>query len=85
MGAMPTATGRRADVTNREVAEVLGVTHSMISRIRSGDRSPSLDLMTRIAFEFKWPLEDQGNERRLGTYRHGFEEHLSREYNRPLV
>lgn len=71
-----------ADVTNREVGEVLGVTHSMISRIRSGSRKPSLALMTRIEYEFHWSVQSQAHNLILGTYESEFEQVLSREYGR---
>lgn len=44
-----------------EAAVVLGVSAATVSRICSGDRRPSLDLMLKIRDEWNWKLEDQGN------------------------
>lgn len=47
------------DVTNVAVAEVLGVDHSTVSRIRSGQRYPSRELMRRISEKFNWKVVHQ--------------------------
>lgn len=84
MVTMQASYPKRACVTNREVAELLGVTHSAISRIRSGDRMPSLDLMVEVSIKLNWAVEEQAYNRRLNTYRYEFEEVLAREYDRPF-
>lgn len=43
--------------TNVEIAERLGLDHSMISRMRIGDRVGSIDVLSRISTEFDTPLE----------------------------
>jgi len=44
-------------MSNEEFGRRIGVSHSMASRIRSGDRLPSVATMQRIADEFEIPLE----------------------------
>lgn len=39
-------------ITNREFGERIGVTHSMASRIRHGQRLPGVSTMERISEEF---------------------------------
>lgn len=70
MGTMPST---RPVVTNEAVAKRLGLTHSAISRIRSGDRLPSFDTMVRIDAEYDWPIQDQTDARLLGSYHVEFE------------
>lgn len=59
--------------TNQEVADRLGLTHSAISRIRSGQRLPSFQVMNRIATEYDWPLKSQVEARIHDTYAEQFE------------
>ncbi len=42
-----------ATMTNKELGEKIGCSHSMASRLRSGKRLPSLSLLNRIAEAFK--------------------------------
>lgn len=70
----------RATVTNQRVAEDLGITHSAVSRIRSGDRTPSLDVMLKMHEEWEWPLEVQALSRSLGKYAEDFEAVLAKRY-----
>lgn len=70
MGAMPST---RPVVTNEAVAKRLGLTHSAISRIRSGDRMPSFHTMQVIEVEFGWSIADQSEARRLDQYASEFE------------
>lgn len=69
----------KATVTNQRVADDLGITHSMVSRIRSGDRIPSLDVMLKI-HEWGWGLEKQALAKTLGTYAADFEALLVTHY-----
>lgn len=46
-----------APLSNEEFGRRIGVTHSMASRIRSGDRLPSVKVMTKISEELDIPLE----------------------------
>lgn len=47
------------DVTNTAVADKLAVDHSTISRIRSGQRYPSRELMRKISEQFNWRMSEQ--------------------------
>ena len=46
-------------LTNQRVAELIGLTYSAISRLRSGDRQPSITTMYAIESVFDWPVVDQ--------------------------
>lgn len=46
-------------LSNIALGDSLGVSHATISRIRSGDRTPSVDLMLRISKLMDWALEEQ--------------------------
>lgn len=59
--------------TNTEIASLIGLSHSGVSRIRSGHRLPSLQAMRRIEQEFNWPLNAQAVARERGTYAVEFE------------
>lgn len=43
--------------TNAEIASRLGVSHSTVSRMRSGKRIGSPEVLVRISTEFDVPLE----------------------------
>ena len=53
----------RTEVTNQAVADDLSVSHATISRIRSGDRMPGLDLMLKIEKLTGWKLSAQAKAR----------------------
>lgn len=72
----------RAQVTNQKVAEDLGITHSMVSRIRSGDREPSLSLMMQIAQLFGWSLDSQATAISNDRYGEEFEWELKDHYDK---
>lgn len=78
-------TMEKALVTNRRVGEDLGVSHATISRIRSGDRVPSLALMGKIERLTRWKLDRQVRARIEGKYAAQFEVALSRHYDPSLV
>lgn len=63
----------RAPVTNERVAELLGVHHSMVSRLRSGERFPSVQLMTKIEEIFRWKMSAQAKVFATPGYARGFE------------
>jgi transcriptional regulator with XRE-family HTH domain len=44
-------------MSNTEFGDRIGVTHSMASRIRSGQRLPSRKVALAMHREFGWPLE----------------------------
>jgi transcriptional regulator with XRE-family HTH domain len=76
----PTETPVARTLTNRRVAQLLDLTHSGVSRIRSGDRLPSIDLMSTIAKVLDWPVNEQFAARDKGrdAYKTGFEEAVRR-------
>jgi len=47
--------------TNAQVAEKLGVSHSTVSRMRTGKRIGSPEVLSRISSEFEIPLADVMN------------------------
>lgn len=65
--------------TNAEVGEKIGLTHSGVSRIRSGDRLPSLDTMAAIERAFGWSRAAQLQARDEGKYAQAFENVIRRE------
>lgn len=54
--------------TNRDVAERLGLTHSGVSRLRTGDRLASVPTMSRIEAVYGWSIQDQVEARAAGKY-----------------
>lgn len=78
MGAMGNV---RAQVTNQKVADELGITHSAVSRIRSGDRLPSLQLVRRINHVYGWSVEEQISDLDPHRYAEAFERLLVRRYD----
>lgn len=71
----------RAPVTNQRVADDLGVTHSAISRIRSGDRLPSLQLVRRIDAVLGWAVDEQVSSLDPEVYAKNFENLLAKRYD----
>lgn len=67
----------RAKVSNVDVGEVLDVAHTTVSRYRSGDRIPSLDVMLKIAEEYNWDLTLQALSKKVGRWHEGFEAALA--------
>lgn len=72
--------------TNREVGDRIGLSHSSVSRIRAGERIPSIDVMQVIAREYGWSLDDQAAARALQVknpagraYVRGFEQAVGAE------
>lgn len=45
-------------LTNTEVADRLGVHHSYVSRMRSGERLASVSMLSRISEEYGVPVEE---------------------------
>jgi len=69
-----------AAATNVQVAQAIGMTHSGVSRIRSGDRLPSVEKMVEIAAALGWSVEDQVKARTEGKYAEQFEAILAKKY-----
>lgn len=72
--------GTRAAVTNERVAKDLGLTHSAVSRIRSGDRNTSIKIMQVIAEQLHWSVDDQAYSMSYGNFAVDFERALERHY-----
>jgi transcriptional regulator with XRE-family HTH domain len=70
----------RAEVTNQQIANDLGITNAGISRIRSGGRIPSLELMLKIERLTRWKLSSQATAKQDGTYAAKLEVALQRHY-----
>jgi transcriptional regulator with XRE-family HTH domain len=58
--------------TNKSTAERIGLTHSTVSRIRNGQRFPSIAVMGKIEAETGWKVADQVAARLGGTYAETF-------------
>jgi hypothetical protein len=63
-------------VTNRAVAITLQLSESGVSRLRSGDRLPSLGLMQKIEAAYGWTVQDQSNARAAGRWTDTFNSRL---------
>lgn len=50
---------RESGVTNPEIARQLDLSDSAVSRIRSGNRYPSLDVMRKMEAAYSWPVAEQ--------------------------
>lgn len=61
--------------TNQVIADAIGLTHSGVSRIRNGNRLPSLEIMQNIERAYGWSLKDQAEARERGMF------HYAREFN----
>jgi len=55
-------------VTNQELGELIGLSHSSVSRLRSGERGTSTTVMLRVEEALGWDLHDQIKSRDDGTY-----------------
>lgn len=54
-----TTTPINGPLTNEQVADLIGLTHSAVSRLRSGSRQPSMKTMFTVEAAFDWPAADQ--------------------------
>lgn len=59
---------KNEQLTNEQIANLIGLTHSAISRLRSGDRKPGVSTMFAIEAAFGWPAADQLQIRMLGKH-----------------
>lgn len=69
-----------AAVTNMEVGTLIDMGYTGISRLRSGDRNPSIAAMLRIERAFGWSLVDQVHARERGEFGKAFEQTLINRY-----
>jgi len=72
-----TAASSPPRVTNQELGEAIGLSHSSVSRLRSGERGTSTTVMLRIEAEFGWNLHDQLKRRDDGSYAAELERRLA--------
>jgi transcriptional regulator with XRE-family HTH domain len=63
--------------SNEAVGRWLGVSHATISRYRSGDRFPEMDVLARIAEKTGWTMDDQYAAYQKGTYPSEFAKRVS--------
>lgn len=65
-------------MTQTRLASELGVSLATVSRVRSQDRNPTLDLMSRISKVYGWPIGEQATAWEAGKWLHGFEDLIQR-------
>ncbi len=58
-------------ISNQEFARAVGISVSMASRLRSGVRLPSADLIDRISGYFNLPVQEVYDARRKGPQAFG--------------
>lgn len=46
-------------MTNEAIGQMIGLSHSAVSRLRRGQRLPSVPIMVAIELEFGWLVADQ--------------------------
>jgi transcriptional regulator with XRE-family HTH domain len=61
-----------------ETARALDCSLATVSRIASGERTPSLELMAEIRRVLRWSIEAQADEVRAGTYAATFKDKMER-------
>lgn len=66
-----TATPFEGGYTNRELGEAIGCHHSMASRIVTGQRLPSIDLIDKISTAFGIPMKPLLDARKKGAAEFG--------------
>lgn len=63
---------------NSEMATALEVSEATVSRIASGERRPSLDLMYKVRQTLRWGIEAQADAVIRGTYAAEFKRRMER-------
>lgn len=58
-------------ITNREIGERIGLSVASVSRLRSGERTPSLDVMVLIEKEYGFTVQQQVDAREIDRGRDG--------------
>lgn len=59
--------------SNITIGKKIGMSHSGVCRLRMGNRFPSSEAARRIEEALNWPIVDQFNAIRNGTYAEEFE------------
>lgn len=65
-------------MNQQEAAEALGCSEATVSRICSGERSPSVELMKEIRRVLSWGIEAQISCIEKGVYQHEFTQRMDR-------
>jgi len=60
-------------LTNGAVAELLGISESGVSRLRSGGRKPSIPMMQKVEQAFDWSIQGQSAAYARGKWHEAFE------------
>jgi len=71
-------------VTNEEIGKKLGLTYSAVSRLRRGERLPSIGVMMAVETHFAWSVADQVKTRAshgAKAYARVLEEHIQEVIN----
>lgn len=55
-------------VSNQELGVLIGLSHSSVSRLRSGERGTSVQVMLKVERLLSWDLHDQIAQRDKGKY-----------------
>lgn len=63
----------RAVISNSQIGSDVGLDYTTVSRIRSGQRLPSIDVMVEIERCYDWPVADQVKARGNENYDEQFE------------
>ncbi len=64
-------------MSNPQVAELIHVHFTHASRLRSGRRKPSRQMMSEIKRVFGWSIDDQSTAIDQGTFATEFEGHIT--------
>lgn len=46
-------------MTNEKIGELIGLSYSAVSRLRRGERLPSIEVMVAVEEHLRWPVADQ--------------------------
>lgn len=65
-------------VTDKEIADLVGLSYVQVNRIRNGSRLPSVEAMIRFAHALRWGAADQMAARESNSYASAFEEAIQR-------
>lgn len=65
-------------MNTRDMADRLGVSQATVSRLRSGKRRPSLDMMYKIEDVMRWNVAMQAKCMRAGDFPREFAERMER-------
>lgn len=63
----------RAAISNTQVGADIGLDYTTVSRIRSGQRLPSIDVMVQIELRYGWSVGDQARARTDDKFAEEFE------------